>query len=409
MSKYSRSLFLGAILLFAFLSACTTPQAPEANTRQEVSKVVVLGDTSNDYLNDLATLAKEYMLGFPIQDDRFPRTIFSNGKVRTVPSRDWTSGFYPGQLWLWYELTGDPDFRTAAESWTSFLEEEKNDNKTHDIGFKIYGSFGQGYRLTGDATYRQVILDAANALITRYNDTIGCIRSWDFNQEEWAFPVIIDNMMNLELLFAATRMSGDSTYYNIAYRHALTTLDNHVREDCTNYHLVDFDPQTGAVRGKQTHQGAFDESNWARGLAWNIHGFAIAYRETRDVRFLRQALGAASFFYQHPNLREDGIPYWDFDAPGIPDSPRDASAAAICASGILLLCQIHSGLTATYLPFVDKSLESLKSMEYMAEQAPFLLQHSTGHKPQESEVDVPIIYADYYFVEALKRRMQLEE
>jgi hypothetical protein len=230
-----------------------------------------------------------------------------------------------------YEGTGDTHWREWAEAWTAGLADEKNDTSTHDVGFKIFSSFGHGYRLTGNAAYREVILQAARTLATRFNPTVGCIRSWDRNR----FPVIIDNMMNLELLFWASKNGGDSAWYDMAVSHALQTMKNHVREDGSTYHLVDYDPDTGAIINKFTVQGYDKESTWARGQAWGMYGFTMAYRETGDVRFLNTAQLIADYFID--NLPEDRVPYWDFEAPNIPHEEKDSSAAAIAASGLLEL------------------------------------------------------------------------
>ena len=308
-----------------------------------------------------------------------------------------------------YEFSGEKKLRESALRWTEFVEKEKYDTHTHDLGFKVFCSFGQAYRITKDERFKEVILQASSTLITRYNSKVGAIRSWDFNQETWQFPVIIDNMMNLEMLFEATRLSGDSTYYHIAYQHALTTLKNHIRPDFSTYHVIDFDTLTGQVRHRHTHQGQGHESAWARGQAWNLYGFAMAYRETGDPKFLSQARGVADFIYSHPNLESHGVPYWDFDADKIPNEPLDVSAAAVAASGLLILCQLDTSLQSYMLPWVDQPLATLGQNEFETEVPPFLLDHSVGSIPGDFEVDVPIIYADYYYIEALKRRVDLKD
>ena len=351
--------------------------------------------------------ALSYLAQLPPDSMAIPRALREDGSLHATGSRDWTSGFYPGELWQLYEFSQDDKLATAAKAWTAFIEKEKSDTHTHDLGFKIFCSFGHGYRLTNDPHYKEVILDASRTLIRRFNKQVGCIRSWDFNTETWQFPVIIDNMMNLDMLFAATRLSGDSTYYKIAYQHALTTLKNHVRDDHSTYHVIDYDTLTGEVRHRHTHQGAAPESAWSRGQAWNIYGFAVAYRETEDERFLDQAKAAARFFYTHPNLPDDYIPYWDFDAPHIPNEPRDASAAAIASSGLLILYELDPQNREQYLKWADRTLLSLSSVDYQSDTPPFLLQHSVGSIPGAFEIDVPIIYADYYYVEALMKRRAL--
>ncbi len=355
-------------------------------------------------LQSMVDKAVGYLGKIAIDSTAIPRSLQKDGSLYGTGSRDWTSGFYPGQLWQLYEYSQKEELMQAVAQWTAFIEKEKYDTHTHDLGFKVFCSFGQGYRLTQNEAYKEVILQTAATLIKRYHEKVGCIRSWDFNREVWQFPVIIDNMMNLEMLFAATRMSGDSTYYNIAYQHALTTLKNHIREDHSSYHVIDYDTLSGEIRLRQTHQGFSDASSWARGQAWNLYGFSMAYRETGDERFLEHAKGLAQFFYTHPRLPEDLIPYWDFDAPHIPNEPRDASAAAIATCGLLMLCDWVPEEKKQYLSWADKSLAVLSSPTYQSTHAPFLLKHSVGSIPDSSEVDVPIVYADYYYIEALMKR-----
>lgn len=396
MKKISLYLALGLLLAW---TACSPTRSQDS---------VADRDFFQAQLDRQAQRALAYLPELALDSTAIPRSAKRDGSLNGTTSRDWTSGFYPGELWLWYEYTEDERFKAAAQDWTQFVEKEKFDTHTHDLGFKIYCSFGQGYRLTQQQEYRSVILQAAKTLIQRYDPQVGCIRSWDFNREVWQFPVIIDNLMNLEMLFAATRLSGDSTYYDIAYQHALTTLQNHIRPDHSAYHVIDYDTLTGAVRHRHTHQGFSHESAWSRGQAWNLYGFAMAYRETGDSRFLKQARAAARFIYQHPNLPAHGVPYWDFDAPNIPNEPLDASAAAVAASGLLILCEVDSASREQLLPWVDRTLNTLSRQEFASDLSPFLLDHSVGSIPGDFEVDVPIVYADYYFVEALMRRMKLE-
>lgn len=332
-----------------------------------------------------------------------PRTL-SEGKLVLVPGRDWTSGFFSGVLWFLYELTGDKSWQEQARIFTASLENEKYNAGTHDMGFKIYCSFGTGYRLTQDPTYKEIIIQSAKTLSKRFNPTVGCIRSWDHNQDKWGYPVIIDNMMNLELLFEATRMTGDSSFYKIAVSHANTTLKNHFRNDNSSYHVVDYNPTTGNVVKKNTHQGYSHESAWARGQAWGLYGYTMCYRETKDKKYLVQAQKIAGFILNNPNLPKDLVPYWDFSAPNIPNEPRDASAAAITASALYelsLYCKKRSGYRKT----ADIILTNLSNgyRSPIGENRGFILLHSTGSKPMNSEVDVPINYADYYYLEALLR------
>jgi len=333
-----------------------------------------------------------------------PRTL-EDGKLKLVTSRDWTSGFFPGQLWFLYEYTRNDEWKKEAEKFTANIEREKFNGTTHDMGFKIYCSFGNGYKLTKDAHYKDVIIQSAKTLSTRFNPTAGVIRSWDHNKQKWDYPVIIDNMINLELLFEATKLTGDSSFYKIAFTHAVNTMKNHFRPDYSSYHVVDYDSATGKIIKKTTHQGYSDESAWARGQAWGLYGFTMCYRETKNKDFLNQAEHIASFILNHPHLPKDGIPYWDFDAPNIPDEPRDASAGAVIASALYELAT-YSKNAAIYKKAADKIMKSLTDhyRSPLGENGGFILMHSTGSKPSNSEVDVPINYADYYYLEALLRK-----
>lgn len=338
-----------------------------------------------------------------------PRTLNAKGELERVAARDWTSGFFPGQLWYIYEYTAKPEWAEQARRYTARLEGEKTNARTHDMGFKMYCSYGNGYRLTQDPAYKQILIESARTLSKRFKPAAGIIRSWDHHQDVWQCPVIIDNMMNLELLFAATRWTGDSTFYNIAVTHARTTMKNHFRPDFSSYHVVDYDTLTGQVRTRQTHQGYSHESAWARGQAWALYGYTLCYRETKDPAFLRQAEAIARFLLQHPRLPKDLIPYYDFDAPGIPNEPRDVSAATVMASALYELSTYAP--KANYRSKADQILTNL-SKTYLAPAGSshgFLLLHSTGSKPQNSEVDVPLIYADYYWLEALLRAKRLNE
>ncbi|MDD3956101.1 MAG: glycoside hydrolase family 88 protein [Proteiniphilum sp.] len=339
-----------------------------------------------------------------------PRTLDENGNLKLVVSRDWTSGFFPGELWYMYEFTKDPEWEKQARSFTASLETQKFTKTTHDLGFMMYCSFGNGLRLTNDQSYKPILLEAANSLISRYKPNAKIIRSWDHNRDKWQCPVIIDNMMNLELLFWASRESGDSTYYNIAVNHANTTIKNHFRPDYGTYHVVDYDTITGEVLNRHTHQGYAHESTWARGEAWALYGYTMCYRETKDNAYLDQARHVADFIFAHPNLPEDLIPYWDFNAPEIPNEPRDVSAAAVIASALYELSTFGGEKAVQYKEQADTILKNL-TLQYRAtlhEDGGFLLLHSTGSKPSNSEVDVPLVYADYYFLEALLRKDKIE-
>ncbi len=339
-----------------------------------------------------------------------PRSLSADGKLILVPSKDWTSGFFPGVLWYLYEFTGNKNWETQARLFTSGIENEKMNGGTHDMGFKIYNSFGNGFRLTNDPKYKEVIIQGAKTLCTRFKPVVGCIRSWDHNKDKWDYPVIIDNMLNLELLFETTKLTGDSSFYKIAVNHANTTMKNHFRSDFSSYHVIDYDTITGKVLKKNTHQGYSHESAWARGQAWALYGFTMCYRETKDLKYLRQAENIAGFILNHPRLPADLVPYWDFDAPNIPKEPRDASAAAVIASALLEL-SAYSANGKNHLANAQKIIQILTD-NYRAkpgEAHGFILLHSTGSKPMNSEVDVPLNYADYYYLEAILRLKKLNE
>ncbi|RYY64124.1 MAG: glucuronyl hydrolase, partial [Chitinophagaceae bacterium] len=270
-----------------------------------------------------------------------PKTVEEGGLVLTNSS-NWVSGFFPGVLWYLYEYTKDAVWLEAAKKHTGFLEKEKYNSRTHDLGFMIYCSYGNGFRLTQDTIYSDVIVQAAKSLSTRFNPITGVIRSWDHSRDKWEYPVIIDNMMNLELLFAATKLTGDSSFYKIAVTHADNTLKNHFRPDYSSFHVVDYDSRTGAVRNRHTHQGYSHESSWARGQAWALYGYILCYRETGNKTYLANAEGIANYVLNNPAIPKDGVPYWDYHDPKIPDAPKDASAAAITASALYEL-NIYTG------------------------------------------------------------------
>lgn len=339
---------------------------------------------------------------------------YQDGKIVFVPVDDWVSGFFAGTLWYMYELTGDEYWAEHARLHTEILDEVQYLKWHHDVGFMINDSYGNGLRLKNIPGYKEVCINTAGSLSTRFRPGAGIIQSWNVDagwqsQRGWTCPVIIDNMMNLELLYKATQFTGDSTYAKIATSHADKTLQNHFRPDWSCYHVVDYDPQTGEVLGKCTAQGYSDSSAWARGQAWALYGFTSAYRYTGDRRYLDLAENVAGFLFSNPNMPDDLVPYWDFNAPGIPDEPRDVSSAAIIASG---LYEMHyfTG-KAEYKEKADKILESLSTPAYRAEPGTnggFILMHSVGSIPHGSGIDVPLNYADYYFLEALIRKRNIE-
>lgn len=345
---------------------------------------------------------------------KIPST-YRDGKVRFVPTRDWVSGFFAGSLWYMYELTGDEKWADAARRHTEHLHDIQWLTGHHDVGFMIGSSYGNGRRLKHIEPYDTIIVNAAKSLSTRFRPEAGVLQSWNTDrgwqaERGWNCPVIIDNMMNLELLFKASLISGDETFRNIAISHADKTLEHHYREDFSTWHVVDYDMQTGAIRGKYTAQGAADDSAWARGQAWSLYGYTMTYRYVRDECYLQRAENVVKFLFSHPNMPEDLVPYWDFDAPDIPNAPRDVSSAAIIASALYELYE-HT-LNGEYKELADKMLVSLSSPAYRAvqgENGGFVLMHSVGSIPHKSNVDVPLNYADYYLLEALVRRQNVEK
>ena len=323
-------------------------------------------------------------------------------------SKSWTSGFYPGSLWYTYLYTGNEEIKALAEKNTEKLYIETQVVRSHDIGFMVNCSYGNAYRITGDEKYREPFINAAHLLATRFNPTVGLTLSWNVTpkRKHWHYPVIIDNMMNLELLTKAHKLSGVDSLLNVALTHANTTMKNHFRPDYTTWHVVDYDPETGDIRMKVTHQGYADDSAWSRGQAWAVYGYTMMYREVSEPAYLAQAENIAKMLLER--LPEDGIPYWDFDSPDAPDSQRDASAGAIMASAFIEL----SGYTAdkqlskALMKMAEKQIRTLASDEYLAQpdrNGYFLLKHSVGSYPSDTEVNVPLTYADYYFLEALLR------
>lgn len=340
-----------------------------------------------------------------------PRSIGKDGNLVLVGPKDWCSGFFAGTLWQMYQYSHEQYWRENAVSNTWLIESAKWHRGTHDLGFMIGDSFGKAYQLTEEQSYRDVMLQAARTLCTRFSPKVGCIRSWDHNADKWKFPVIIDNMMNLEMLFEAYQLTGDKSFYDIAVSHANVTMKNHFRDDYSSFHVVDYDPVTGAVRSRVTHQGYSDDSFWSRGQGWALYGYTMCYRYTHDLRYLEQAKNVAKFLFSLKNMPEDGIFYWDMKDPAIPDAPRDASSAALVASAFYeLQGYVDAELGRQYKAYADKIVNSLIN-HYQApvgSNQGFLLLHSTGHKPGNSEIDVPINYADYFYMEALLRKALLD-
>lgn len=340
-----------------------------------------------------------------LDDKTMPQTITHDSTFKSSTIYWWCSGFYPGSLWYIYEYTQNDTVKLLAEKNTLKLDPIQYVTHDHDVGFQLNCSYGNGLRLIGNKDYEKVLHQGAKSLATRFSPITGVIQSWDFLRRDWKYPVIIDNMMNLELLMFASKAFDDDSLAYVARSHADTTLKNHFREDYSSYHLVDYDPKDGHVRSKQTVQGYSDESSWGRGQAWALYGYTMMYRMTEDKRYLSQAECVGNMLLSR--LPVDGISYWDFDAPN-GNEYRDASAGAIMASAFVELSSFTEDAKArqNYLNVAEKQLRTLASSTYLAEPGTncnFILKHSVGNFPEKSEVDVPLSYADYYFLEGLLR------
>lgn len=394
--------YLNIVVAIVFLSGFAACSSQKKAADKGLTKTI--GENFTDADAQYKVMMKALPAG------RFPKT-FEKDTLRTSGSDWWCSGFYPGSLLYIYEQTKDAALLNEAKRILSLLEKEQYNTSTHDLGFMMYCSFGNALRLDpGNEAYKQILINSAKSLSTRFNPKVGCIKSWDSKPSD--FLVIIDNMMNLELLFWATRVTGDSSFYKIAVTHANTTMANHFRDDYSSYHVLNYDPNTGAVQQKRTAQGAADSSAWARGQSWGLYGYTVMYRETKDKKYLDQANHIAHFILNDRNLPADKIPYWDFDAPGIPNALRDASAAAVMASALLELSTYVDKTNATnYIAVAKTIISNLSSSQYKATAGTnggFILKHSVGSLPAKSEVDVPLTYADYYFLEAMKRYEELQ-
>lgn len=364
--------------------------------------------------NNISFAKKQYGLMIAMLEDSGqllnPKS-FIDGKIKFISPQEWTSGFFPGSLWYLFELTGDEKWKELAIKQTEALDTIQYYTDHHDVGFMIGCSYGNAIRLTGNADYKKVIVQAARSLSTRFNPTTGVIQSWNANpKKDWEYPVIIDNMMNLELLFDATEFSGDSTFYHIAISHANNTMKNHYRPDYSTWHVIDYSKTDGSVRHRNTSQGYADESSWSRGQSWGVYGYVLCHRKTKNPAYLAQAEKSLNFIATHPNYPEDGVPYWDFDAPDIPNTYRDTSAASILASALYEISTYSK--KSNYKEWADKIMTSLSGSDYRAqvgENGFFILKHAVGSLPHNMEVDVPLNYGDYYYLEALKRKRDLEK
>lgn len=422
---YNLKLSVSLIVLIIFISCGLTQKAIKHTDDAFVTKNVLHGQTM------LQGLLEEANQHFAAPEGAYPRTTGRNGKLQTTSFWDWTPGFFPGSLWYVYEYTHNEQMKEEAVKWTEKLKPLEIFAGNHDLGFMMYCSYGNAYRLTGNEAYKQVLINAAKALSTRFYPKVGVIKSWEkfvswHGDKTYYFPVIIDNMMNLEMLFFASKVTGDTSFRHIATEHALTTMKNHFRPDYSSYHVVCYDSTNGNVVAKETAQGYADNSTWSRGQAWAIYGYTMVYRETRDPRFLQMATGLANYYVDNKNLPEDKVAYWDFNinqpgfVPGVKSyaskvtAPyRDASAAAVTASALLeLSTYVGRDTAAKFNNIAVKILHSLSTDTYTAQpgtNANFILKHSVGSIPHHVEIDVPLVYADYYYLEALLRYKRLSE
>ncbi len=379
-----------------------------------VSTLLVGCHAKQESTNDRLVRARQQidlMLNEALARNAIPRTLDKEGQTVWINKEkfDWTEGFFPGTLWYLYQWSRQEKYRNAAVRLQSIFEKQTN-AASHDLGFVFNCSYGNGYRLTRDPQMLDIMIQAGNTLVSRFNPASGTILSWNPDRgwqklRGWKHPVIIDNMMNLELLFELSKITGDSTYRKVALSHADATMKNHFRPDGSSYHVVDYDPRTGEVRDRQTAQGYATESSWARGQAWGLYGYVVCYRYTQDPRYLDMAVRIARYIMSAPEIPADHIPYWDYHAPEIPNAPRDASAAAVTASALL---ELDNYLPQTYRDYALEIINALSSDEYRAATGTnnlFLLKHSVGSIPHNNEIDVPLNYADYYYVEALCRML----
>jgi hypothetical protein len=403
-----------AILVIANTIAC----------KKEQKEVVVTTkiETKQELINRVFTFSEKQYEGLirNIENNKpllQPRGVTKDDNLDLRPYHDWTSGFFPGSLWYLYQNNKSVLWKENAIKFTEALDSVKYITNSHDLGFMLNCSYGNDIALKENPHYKEVLIKGSKSLSTRYRETIGAIQSWDTTpnmgwiaKRGWDTPIIIDNMMNLELLYNAFEFTKDSMFYHIATNHAKTTLENHFRDDYSSFHVVDYDAKTGKVRSKETGQGYADPSSWARGQAWGLYGFLQTYENTKNSIFLNQAKEIANYIMTNKKIPEDHIPYWDYDAPKIPNEPRDASAAAITASALLILQEYVPEKKDEMIEYAESIIRSLSSSDYLAKKGKnhgYILKHSVGNFNTGKEIDAPLNYADYYFLEALTKWKEL--
>ena len=360
-----------------------------------------------EYCSSQASRTLEYHQ----ENERIPYAArYGTDQWKTVKPGGWTSGFWSGQLWYLYEAFHSEKWLEAAKSETEKMLPVANRRaSSHDVGFMMMTSLGNGWKLTHIPSYRNGLLAAADSLSRLFNPSAGTILSWPHKVEEFGgHNTIIDNMMNLELLFWAAENGGRPELRDIAISHADTTMKYHFRDDGSCYHVAVYDAVTGEFMRGCTHQGYSDDSMWARGQAWAIYGYTMCYRFTKAPRYLEHACKVTDIYLRR--LPEDKVPYWDFDDPSVPSTSKDASAAAIVASALLELSQyVNTEDSDGYRNEAVMMLRSLSASYLSHESNSAFLKHSVGHRPAGKEVDCSINYADYYFLEALVRLDRLQK
>ena len=404
-------------LLFVSLLVCfASCQNLSKNKNSIVDSKVTAKLNSFDLKKEIKNCEAQLDQAVPKLTDlsKHPRLIETNEtEWKEIPNGRlvWTSGFYPGILWYMYDLTKDEKWKAEAIKRTEVFEDFKTINEHHDIGFMMFPAYGNGYIFGDKKEYKDILLTSAESLASRFNPKVGTIRSWSNKMHpRWQQHItIIDNMLNLELLFWAAKNGGNQEFYDIAVKHAETTMDNHFRPDYTSWHVIEYDSISGKVLNRHTKQGYADDSRWSRGQAWGIYGYTMMYRETGDKKFLDFAVNLTDKYLEL--LPVDYIPHWDFDVPNLENEERDASAAAIVASGLLELSTFVEDKKEQerYYNAAMRMLESLSSEDYsgVGKTDSFLI-HSTGAKSLGHEIDVALIYADYYYIEALDRLQKME-